>query len=120
MIPTRPCVYFDRRNAERCTECGNTIALCLCMEVNDQAFERTTSEVGLFLREVWLARKTAPANSTLEELFAQIGLAAAQLVKNRDSGTPPDADIRRTFIRAGVLLVTLGALGTPEYTYPGE
>lgn len=116
----RTCTFLDRRGQERCTECGVTSDLCLCTEVDEKAHDRTQTNPGRFLREIFLLRSTAPAHNLVEEMAEQFGTLAMMLVRNRDGGTPPESDIRQHMIRLGILLTALASYGTPEYTYPSE
>jgi hypothetical protein len=119
---TRPCSYLDPRRVERCTECGNVLSLCTCMEVSDKAHARLTSEHGRYLRQVWLelSQWQGPQDHVFEKLVAALGQVGEKLVQNMDNQTPSESEIQRDLVKVGVLLTLLAADGTPEYSYPSS
>jgi len=113
----RTCSYADSRNTERCTECGMSVDLCQCQNVDDKASARLASPEGEFLTAVW--RQTAQGNpryNLLEHSLEQFGKVAILLTK-ADS---PDSEIYRSLVQLCVLLTALAAQGAPEYTYSGS
>lgn len=115
----RPCTYLDPRGRERCTECGVTIDLCLCVNPSDKANFRHVSAIGQFTRAVY---EEASANTVgrnlFEHLVEQVGQIGAALVSNLDTNSPNDNEIRQLMVKAGRTLTLLAAEGTPEYPYP--
>lgn len=121
---SRACSYHDSRRRVRCTECGVTIDLCTCVEVEELASQRLTSEEGKFLREVMrdasgiALGSSADRDHMLERIMSELGMVAMKLVKNDKDRSVADEDVRHELVRLAGAITHLAAHGTPEYAYP--
>jgi len=117
----RICTFLDPRQKERCTECGITIDLCQCRDVNQSAYERTQTPEGEFLRAI--EAETVHFERTthrFESLVKLVGELGVKLVSNADTGSPAPSDIYQTLAKIGAVTVKLGSGGTDEYPYIPE
>jgi hypothetical protein len=118
----RTCIFKDRRAQDRCTECGETLALCLCPAPDEQAARRITSNEGLFLRrvrdELNLADERAETNQfLLEKLTAQVGHLNERIVSHHDGQGANAESIMQTLIQTAVLVTRIATEGDSDFSF---
>lgn len=113
------CVYYDRRNRDACTECGNPPDLCLCQDPNEIAHKRLTSDEGRFLRVVYnQVQDLKSQNHLFEELIHEVGELGISLVAHDATRSPSSDVITKNLSRIAALATRLAVSGTDEYSYP--
>lgn len=118
----RTCTYLDQHHLERCTECGVTLDLCSCPNVNDSAHHRLWGKDGrtirIMLSELESARKEFPDNQHLLcTLMERIGkLAQAIMEHDRGQGTTTQ-QVYREAIQAASIAIRVAVDGDQNFLY---
>ena len=119
---SRTCTYLDPHHTERCTECGVTIDLCLCEEVNDMAQERLWSDDGKAIRaiihELDSAREAFPGNRhMLCALMEEVGeLAQAIMQHDRAEGTTTN-QVFKEAVQVATMAIRVATEGDQNFAY---
>lgn len=122
MTQMRTCTYIDRRGQIRCTECAQTVDLCLCPAPDEQAARRAGSAEGLFLRrvrdELNLADERAePAHRTLVKLSLAAGQVSGKLLAHHNGQGVSAQEVVQELINVAVLATRLATEGDSDFDY---
>lgn len=119
---TRTCSYSDPQNMGRCTECGITLDLCLCANVNLSAHQRLNSADGIIISmvrgELDAARKQFPETThMLAALTKNVGeLAQAMMEHDRDSSQTTQQVLREA-VQVATMAIRIAAEGDENFVY---
>ena len=118
------CIYRDPRGTMRCTECGNSEDLCVCVEVNRDAHTRLWSREGRVLRaimqEIEDARTQFPEPTfLLAALQEEVGEVANALLEHHRGNKPPK-EVLRECVQTAAMAVRIAIEGDPQFDYDSE
>lgn len=118
----RTCTYLNKHNAECCTECGNSISLCQCVEPDNIAENRLMSADGLVFTmirdELIAAREAFPGKThmlcaTVEEVGE---LAQAMMQHDRSEGTSVQ-EVLREAVQVATMAIRIAVEGDDNFLY---
>ena len=118
----RDCTYLNKHNVECCTECGNGIDLCQCIEPSQKAERRLTSVDGLIFimirDELKAAREKFPETThMLAALMEEVGeLSQAMMEHDRSQGTTVQ-EVLREAIQTAAMAIRIAAEGDNNFLY---
>lgn len=117
----RTCTFYDGRRRLRCTECGRTVDLCQCVEVDEIASRRIASRIGRFLNDAFnVDGALIPHKHLAETILANYGAILTKIVQHDTDRSIAESEIYRDLVFLTSLLATLATSGTPEYAYPTD
>lgn len=118
----RTCTYHDPQRRLRCTECGVTVDLCCCVEVNDNAHRRLWSDDGKMIRairgELHQAREAFPNTRYLHAaLIEEVGELAQALMEHSRGGNKTATEVYHEAIQVAAMAIRIGTEGDPDFAY---
>lgn len=118
----RSCTFLDPQLQERCTECGVTIDLCLCVNINDSAHERLASPDGLVITmirgELQAARKQFPRTThMLAALMEEVGELAQAMMEHDVDGSQTTAQVLREAVQVATMAIRVATEGDENFVY---
>lgn len=118
----RTCTYTDPHNTQRCTECGLTTDLCLCVDVEGSAHDRLQSPDGLVMTmirgELDAARGKFP--DTLHRLAAlgeEFGELCQALMQHDIDGSQTTAMVLREAVQVATTAIRIATEGDDNFKY---
>lgn len=119
---TRTCSYTDPHNIPRCTECGITLDLCLCVNVEGSAHERNNSADGIVLSmirgELDAARSEYPdGQHALAALLEEAGKLARGLIKHDRAQEVSTQEVLRRAVTTAVMAIRIATEGDDNFKY---
>lgn len=119
---TRTCTYVDPHNIQRCTECGITTDLCLCMNVEGFAHDRLHSPDGIVMTlvrgELDAARGKFPDSThQLAALMEEVGELAQALMEHDRDGAQTIAMVLREAVQVASMAIRLATEGDNNFKY---
>lgn len=118
----RTCIFSDPQNITRCTECGVSLDLCLCANVDLSAHQRLNSVdgqiVSMIRGELAAARGKFPGSThMLAALMEEVGeLAQAMMEHDLNQGTSTQ-EVLREAVQVASMAVRLAAEGDENFVY---
>lgn len=118
----RECTYFDSHQRERCTECGITVDLCKCQNLNDNAHRRLWSDDGKMIRsirgELQQAREAFPdSRYMLCALMEEVGELAQAIMEHSRGENKTAAEVYHEAIQVATMAIRIGTEGDSDFTY---
>ncbi len=108
----RTCTYLDHQQAERCTECGAHISMCVCENVDEDAHERLYSTLGHILNltresfEQELKKYPNPACLFLD-LIVELGELSKILIENEEKNDTLRPEVFRKAISIAATILRI-------------
>ena len=118
----RSCTYLNKHNTECCTECGNGISLCQCVDPDQIAYDRLTSPDGLVMvmirDELVNARREFPETThKLAALMEEVGeLAQAMMHHDRKLGISIQ-EVLREAVQVAAMAIRVAVEGDDNFLY---
>lgn len=118
----RNCVYTNPYNTMCCTECGQGIELCQCVNPDQAAHDRLTSPDGLvfiMIRDELRAARNAFPGSThmLAALIEEVGeVAKAMMEHDRQLGTSVP-EVLRECVQVAGMAIRIAVEGDENFAY---
>lgn len=118
----RVCTFLDPQNIERCTECGVSLDLCLCANVDLSAHQRLNSVDGqiiLMVRgELDAARGQFPGSThMLAALMEEVGELAQALMEHDRDGSQTTQEVLREAVQVAAMAIRVAAEGDENFVY---
>ena len=119
---TRTCVYLDPHNVQRCTECGITTDLCLCVNVEGSAHDRLHSPDGLVITmirgELDAARGEYPdGQHALAALLEEAGKLSRCLIKHDRKQEVTTQEVLRRAVTTAAMAIRIATEGDSNFAY---
>jgi NTP pyrophosphatase (non-canonical NTP hydrolase) len=113
---------LDPQNIERCTECGVSLDLCLCANVDLSAHQRLNSVDGqiiLMVRgELDAARGQFPESThMLAALMEEVGELAQALMEHDRDGSQTTQEVLREAVQVAAMAIRVAAEGDENFVY---
>ncbi len=120
-MTTRTCVYLDDRGVHRCTECGQNLDLCTCVQIDNIAHERLWSPDGLVFRmiqgELRATRKESiNSDRTLAALGSEFGRLCLAMLQHED-GQQSAEQVLREAIQVASTTIRVATEGDSDFNY---
>lgn len=122
-MTTRNCVFSDPHNIERCTECGATIDLCMCVNIDDSAHQRLASPEGIVIAMIRGELSANPTDGSagsqhlLVSLMQEVGeLAQAMIEHDRIQETTVQMVLRKA-VQAAAVTIQIATRGDDNFLY---
>lgn len=121
----RTCSYLDQHHAERCTECGVSLDICLCQDVDDKAHERLWASDGQTIRaiqmEIRAARSAFPGNRHLmAALVEEVGELAQALIQNDRGERTSNPEVFKEAVQVAAMAIRVAVEGDQSCTYNSD
>ena len=118
----RACTYLDPYGSERCTECGTTVDLCLCVNINDSAHERLASPDGILATmirgELRAARAQFPGTThMLAALMEEVGELAQAMMEHDRDGSQTVPMVMREAVQVAAMAIRIATEGDENFAY---
>lgn len=118
----RSCAYLDPHHIERCTECGITLDLCLCENVNDKAQERLWNNDGkticAIMMEIQSARTTFPGNEhMMAALTEEVGELAQALINHDRGENTTTSQVFKEAVQVAAMAIRIAVEGDHSFAY---
>lgn len=122
-VLSMPCWYRDPKGILRCTECGQSHDLCVCLNVSEDAHKRLWSPEGRVIRgilqELIEARDKYPEDvHTLAALMREVGTLSDVMIgfdRNREGVT--QQDVMKEAIQVAVMAIRVAIEGDNSFAY---
>lgn len=119
---TRVCIYLDPHNVQRCTECGITIDLCVCVDVDGSAQDRLHSPDGIVITmirgELNAARGMyADGEHALAALMEETGKLSRNLVKHDRKQEVTTQEVLRRAVTTAAMAIRIATEGDTNFLY---
>ncbi len=119
---TRTCTYTDPHNIHRCTECGHTVDLCICVDVEGQAHDRLQSPDGIVMMmvrgELDAARGEYPdGQHALAALLEEAGKLARGLIKHDRAQEVAIQEVLRRAVTTAAMAIRIATEGDDNFKY---
>lgn len=118
----RSCTYANPYNTQCCTECGQSVELCQCVNHDQAAHDRLTSPDGLVFimvrDELRSARGAFPGTThALAALVEEVGeLAEALMEHDRKQGTSV-SEVLREAVQVACMGIRIAVEGDENFAY---
>ncbi len=118
----RTCTFNNQHNTECCTECGNSISLCQCVDPDQIAYQRLTSADGLVFMmmrdELEAARVGSPKTThLLPFLGGKLGELAMLLIQHDHTQGTSVQEILRAAVQVAAGAVRIAVEGDENFMY---
>lgn len=118
----RTCTFLDPQNIERCTECGVSLDLCLCANVDLSAHQRLNSADGQIISmvrgELDAARGKFPETThMLAALMEEVGELAQALMEHDRDGSQTTQEVLREAVQVAAMAIRVAAEGDENFVY---
>lgn len=118
----RTCTFLDQQNTERCTECGVSIDLCLCANVDLSAHQRLNSTDGMIISmirgELDAARGKFPGSThQLAALMEEVGELAQAMMEHDRDGSQTVQEVLREAVQVAAMAIRVAAEGDENFVY---
>lgn len=118
----RTCTFLDPQNMERCTECGISLDLCLCANVDLSAHQRLNSVDGQIISmvrgELDAARGKFPGSThMLAALMEEVGELAQALMQHDTDGSQTTQEVLREAVQVAAMAIRVAAEGDENFVY---
>lgn len=118
----RTCTFLDPQNMERCTECGVTVDLCLCANVDLSAHNRLNSTDGMIMTmvrgELDAARSQFPETThMLAALMEEVGELAQAMMEHDRDGSQTTQEVLREAVQVATMAIRVAAEGDENFVY---
>ena len=118
----RSCTFLDPHMQERCTECGVTIDLCTCVNINDSAHERLASPDGIVITmirgELAAARTKFPGSThQLVALGEEFGELCQAMMEHDVDGSQSTVMVLREAVQVAAMAIRVATEGDENFAY---